>query len=48
MAETRPSSGPSNNIFTVLAFISFVVLLIGVGYTWMRLAEVTGSWNPFG
>ncbi|MBB6431406.1 hypothetical protein [Algisphaera agarilytica] len=42
------SSGPGNNIFTVLAFVAFVALLIGVGYTWMRLQAVTGSVNPFG
>ncbi|MEM9916117.1 MAG: hypothetical protein AAF911_14270 [Planctomycetota bacterium] len=41
------SSGPGNNIFTVLAFIDFVTLLIGVGYTWMRLQAVTGNINPF-
>lgn len=41
------SSGPGNSIFTVLAFIAFVTLLVGVGYTWMRLQAVTGSINPF-
>lgn len=46
MAET--GSGPSNNIFTVLAFAAFVALASGVIYTWIRLHEVTGSWNPFG
>ncbi len=45
MAEMN--AGPGNNIFTVLAFVAFMTLLIGVGYTWMQLAEVTGSWNPF-
>lgn len=39
--------GPSNNIFTVLAFVAFLTLAVGVGYTWMRLNEMTGSWNPF-
>ncbi|MEM6458690.1 MAG: hypothetical protein AAF710_04795 [Planctomycetota bacterium] len=46
MAENN--SGPDNNIFTVLAFVALVTLIIGVGYTWMRLADVTGSLNPFG
>ncbi|MEM8736920.1 MAG: hypothetical protein AAGG38_00370 [Planctomycetota bacterium] len=41
-------SGPSNNIFTVLVFIAFLTLLAGVGYTWFRYQEVTGSANPFG
>ena len=47
MAETR-SAGPENNVYTVLAFVAFLTLLVGVGYTWFRLAELTGSWNPFG
>lgn len=46
MAEQ--GSGPSNNIFTVLSFAAFVALAVGVAYTWMRLHDVTGSWNPFG
>lgn len=41
------NSSPGNNIFTVLAFIAFVTLLVGVGYTWMRLQAVTGNINPF-
>ena len=39
-------STPGNNVFTVLAFIAFLALLIGVGFTWYQLAELTGSWNP--
>jgi len=41
------TSGPGNNIFTVLAFVALVTLVVGVGYTWMQLHEMTGSWNPF-
>lgn len=42
------STGPGNNIFTVLAFVAFATLLVGVAYTWIRLEAVTGSFNPFG
>ena len=40
-------SGPDNNVFTVLAFVALVALVLGVGYTWMRFNAVFGSWNPF-
>jgi hypothetical protein len=42
------TSGPDNNVFTVLAFIALLILLAGVGYTWFRFNEVFGTWNPFG
>ena len=42
------NAGPDNNIFTVLAFVALLTLLVGVGYTWMRFNEVFGTWNPFG
>ena len=42
------TTGPDNNIFTVLALVAFLSLLIGVGYTWFRFNEVFGTWNPFG
>jgi len=44
MAE---SNSPSNNIYTVLAFIALVVLIAGVIYVWYRSYQVTGSANPF-
>ena len=42
------ASGPDNNIFTVLALVACLALIIGVGYTWFRLNEVFNTWNPFG
>lgn len=44
MAE---SSSPSSNIYTVLAFIAFLVVLLGVAYVWYRSYQLTGSMNPF-
>ena len=41
------SSGVSINVDTALMAISTSVLLIGVGYTWYRLQQVTGSWLPW-
>ena len=44
MAESR---APSNNIYTVLVFIAFCVLVAGVAYVWYRSYQLTGEFNPF-
>jgi flagellin-like protein len=41
------SSSPSSNIYTVLVFIAFLVVLAGVAYVWYRSYELTGTINPF-
>ncbi len=38
----------NNNVYTVLAFSAFLALAFGVGFVWMRFADLTGSWSPFG
>lgn len=43
MADTRDAG---NNIYTILAFIAFLTLLIGVGYVVWRHYQVYGG-NPF-
>lgn len=43
MADTRDAG---NNIYTILAFIAFLTLLIGVGYVLWRNHQVYGG-NPF-
>lgn len=41
------ASRPSSNIYTVLVFIAFLVVLAGVAYVWYRSYELTGTMNPF-
>lgn len=41
------SSSPSSNIYTVLVFIAFLVVLAGVAYVWYRSYQLTGTMNPF-
>ena len=38
---------PSNNVYTVLVGIAFLVLLLGVAYVWYRTSQLTGETNPF-
>ena len=42
------TTGPGNNIYTVLTLVAAVSLLIAVVYTWYRFSVVFGTWNPFG
>ncbi len=41
MAEA--STGPGENIYTVLVFIALLTLIAGVGYVWFRGQQVFGS-----
>jgi hypothetical protein len=36
-----------SNIYTILLFIALVALIAGVGYTWYRSSQITGTANPF-
>ncbi len=36
-----------NNIFTVLIFLAFVVLAVGIGYIWFKHYQLYGT-HPFG
>ena len=45
MAESRGS--PGSNIYTVLALIALVVLVIGIVYLCVRSGEIFATGNPF-
>ncbi len=40
------SGSKSSNVYTVLVTVSAISLLFAVGYVWMKLAAMTGSWIP--
>ncbi len=42
MAVKRTTS-VSTNVYTAMLSIAFVILAIGVGYTWSKLAELNGG-----
>lgn len=46
MAEIRRAAG--NNIYTVLAFVAFLVLAFGVVYVFIRYNNVFGAMPFFG
>ena len=45
MAEIRGTA--SNNIYTVLALIALVALVIGIGFIAIRTKTIFGTANPF-
>ncbi|MFW6059673.1 MAG: hypothetical protein ACODAQ_05795 [Phycisphaeraceae bacterium] len=46
MAERRQQR-PRNNIYTVLAAIALVVMVMSVIFVWMQFMALTGETNPF-
>jgi len=45
MAEPRRRK-PTSDIYTVLAGIALLVLIVGIGYVWYRQYQLTDTFSP--